>query len=622
LSAEAIAEGLIGAVAAARKANPNLWAEATCFGYNSSPWWLWHVNSVIGTFGDDAPVGRIPSPIYRESYTSARDYFNLQGAAMLPIPAGAQEVLGIIHQTPEPLTNDAVMTVMRGHQFLPLYVNPKFMTDGRWKTLGDLLKWARANAGTLDQTVPLLPRAWQTGKIPRFTDKDVMPREPYGYAHVRENVGLVALRNPWIAPQSYTLRLYGRTGFSSAAAGLSAVSLYSEPRIYGAGLKFGDVLEVPLAPYETAVLSIKSESPVGRPFQAIGDGLKRPSYVKIVKCDYRLRRVAFAGSQEWLGPDWTCLLGDVASAVQLTLDAKIDVAAPQAEMLILCEGKKPPAAPLGRVKVNGREVRVSTASSAAGWSATLLPTHEHWTFLRVPLVVGSSAIALDEFVGDDCTTISAWVWATKEPCREKLTDRRRTDWQSVPRITDGLPIRPTEDCLPQPELISLGGAAIIAPTELAGLPKKAAAVDRPVERIDGVFLDVLKPVSVTQGYGTLQKNRSVWEKPMTIAGRRFLRGLGTHAPSRIVYALDGKYRRFQSWAGADGATGPTIALEVWIDGEKKWESGNVTRDIPAIWVDLDVSGAKRLELVVGDCGDFAGYHANWAEARLLTGGGR
>ena len=67
----------------------------------------------------------------------------------------------------------------------------------------------------------------------------------------------------------------------------------------------------------------------------------------------------------------------------------------------------------GRVKVNGSEVQATTASSATGWSATLLPTHEHWTFLRIPLVSGSNAIALEEFVGDDCTTISAWIWATK-----------------------------------------------------------------------------------------------------------------------------------------------------------------------------------------------------------------
>lgn len=58
-SSEAIAEGLIAAVQAARQANPEVWIETTCFGYNPSPWWLFFVNSVIGTFGDDAPVGRV-----------------------------------------------------------------------------------------------------------------------------------------------------------------------------------------------------------------------------------------------------------------------------------------------------------------------------------------------------------------------------------------------------------------------------------------------------------------------------------------------------------------------------------------------------------------------------------
>jgi len=43
----------------------------------------------------------------------------------------------------------------------------------------------------------------------------------------------------------------------------------------------------------------------------------------------------------------------------------------------------------------------------------------------------------------------------------------------------------------------------------------------------------------------------------------------------------------------------------------------MTRDLPAAWVDLDVSGAKRLELIVGDAGDVNGDHADWAEARLL-----
>jgi len=58
-------------------------------------------------------------------------------------------------------------------------------------------------------------------------------------------------------------------------------------------------------------------------------------------------------------------------------------------------------------------------------------------------------------------------------------------------------------------------------------------------------------------------------------------------------------------------------FEVWVDGAKRWQSGLMTRESPPAWVDLDVSGAKRLELVVGDAGDFMADHADWAEARLL-----
>ena len=591
LSAEPIAEGLIRAVAAARRASPELWAEATCFGYNPSPWWLWHVNSVIGTYGDDAPVGRVPAPVYRESYTSARDYFNLQGAAWLPIPASAQEVLGLVHQSPDPFTNDGVMTVLRGHGFLPLYVNPKFMNDARWDALARLIRWARTNEGLLGQTVPLLPASWQAGRVPLFTDAGSMPREPYGYAHVRGNVGLIALRNPWVAPQSYSLNLDARLGFSSAAARLSAVSVYPEPRIYGEGLRSGSRLDVRLAPYETIVLSVRAR-PEGGPIPEASPAVR--SHVKVEACERQLERVEFPGDSKGLGPDWTCPLGEVKSAVHLKLHAKVEVNAPDAEMLVLLEGKAPPPPPVGRVKVNGREVRPDTASSAAGWSATLLPAHDHWTFQRVPLASGGNEVALDEFVGGDCDTISAWVWATK------------------PGGNASAP-----DSLPQPERISLDGAELLAPAELAALPKVTVTTERPIERIDGVFLDALEPVSVSQGWGTLQKNRSVWGKPMVIAGRRFLRGLGTHAPSRIVYDLGGKYRRFQTWAGADGATYPTATFELRVDGVKRWESGLMDRETPPAWVDLDVTAARQLELVVSPAGDFAADHADWAEARLL-----
>ena len=597
LSPEAIAEGMIAALAAARKANPNVWLESTCFGWNPSPWWLFHVNSVIGTFGDDAPVGRSPSPIYRETYTTARDYFNLQGASLLPIPINAQEVLGIIHQSAEPLMNDAVVTVMRGHMFLPLYVNPKFMNDARWDSLAGLLRWARNNAAILDQTTPLLPVAWQGGRVPRFSDDAAMPREPYGYSHVGNQngkpFGLVMLRNPWIAPQSYSMKLDESLGFPTDASDLTAVGLYPEPRVYGKQLKFGDTLDVALAPYETVVLALKAEAiPQDRDMPLASVAVR--SHLNVSSCTHQVQRVAFDGSGAPMGPDWTSRLGDAASGVRWTCNASVDVKSPQAELLILYEGKKPFTTPEGRLTVDGREVNLEAISSTTGWSATVMPPHEYWVFQRAPLTTGKHAVVLDNLVGDDFECVSAWVLAAKP---------------------GGVSTYP--NALPQPETISLDGVALFPKVDVAGLPAETVSIERPTDRIDGVFLDTLEPVSVSQGWGALQKNQSVWQKPMAIGGKRYQRGLGTHAPSTIVYSLDGKFRRFQSWAGADVNTSPTITFEVLVDGVKKWESGLMTRDSAAAWVDVDISGAKTLELRVGDAGDRSSDHADWAEARLM-----
>jgi hypothetical protein len=128
----------------------------------------------------------------------------------------------------------------------------------------------------------------------------------------------------------------------------------------------------------------------------------------------------------------------------------------------------------------------------------------------------------------------------------------------------------------------------------------------------------MEPVSAEQGWGVLRKNQSVWEKPLVIAGTRYARGLGTHAPSRIMFNLGGKYRRFQSWAGSDAATGPTVTFEVRVDGSTRWTSNLMQRSDPAQWVDVDVAAANTLELLVGDGGNgIAADHADWAEARLL-----
>ena len=594
LSADAIAEGMIDIFRSLRQVQPEIWLRPTCFGLNPSPWWLFYTNSVIGAFGDDAPYGRVPSPVHRESYTTARDYFNLQGAWWSPVPLAAEEVLGICHQTDEPFLNDAVMVVMRGHSYLPLYLNPqeKYMDDRRWSMLSSLLSWSREQYASLANPQPLLPSAWQENRAPRFSNDAVMPRQPYGYAHGHNGRGLVVLRNPWIAPASYALPLDETCGVATGAAGLAVVSLYPEARRYEHGRKYGDVLDIRLAPYETLLLSIfpgESSEEIPEASSVLGAGLE------VVMGVGHVRKVEFQADMPAYGLDWTCPLGEARAAIHVVFEGTVHVAAPAARIVIIVEGKRSPDVALRCLQIDGTDVSAEIQASDDAWAASTIPAREHWTVAQFPLHKGVNRVLLDLLASDHCAGVSAWVWAT--------------------RPGDTGPCRP--DSLPEPELVTLGAAALVAPADITLLPQ-AVSMQRFVERIDGVFLDALDPVVSQQGWGTLQRNKSVWEKPLSIAGKRYLRGIGVSSQAKIEYSLDGRYRQFQAWVGADGATSPSVTFEVKVDGRTVWQSGLMLRDTPAKRVDVNVAGASRLELLVGDGGDgITSDHADWADARLL-----
>jgi hypothetical protein len=135
-----------------------------------------------------------------------------------------------------------------------------------------------------------------------------------------------------------------------------------------------------------------------------------------------------------------------------------------------------------------------------------------------------------------------------------------------------------------------------------------------------IWLDEAAPDECTQDWGTLQTRQSVWEKPMIVAGRKFERGLGTHANGRIVYELDGgRFKTFRALVGRDEHAGDgRIVFEVWLDGKRLFESGPMTNASPAQVIEVEISGGTVLELRTLDGSDgISGDHGNWADARLL-----
>ena len=70
------------------------------------------------------------------------------------------------------------------------------------------------------------------------------------------------------------------------------------------------------------------------------------------------------------------------------------------------------------------------------------------------------------------------------------------------------------------------------------------------------FLSDLSPVSNIQGWKTLGLDKSVSGEPLSVDNKKFTKGLGSHANSRVIYNLAGAYTGFNCLVGIDDNSGP------------------------------------------------------------------
>jgi alpha-galactosidase len=136
-----------------------------------------------------------------------------------------------------------------------------------------------------------------------------------------------------------------------------------------------------------------------------------------------------------------------------------------------------------------------------------------------------------------------------------------------------------------------------------------------------VWLDQLDLRSATQGWGEPHRNKSVDGHPLTIGGKEFARGFGTHAESILHIKLDGGAQKFSAMVGVDDDVNNNAASSVEFlligDGKELWKSGTMLAGQAARGCDVDVSGVKTLTLKVSDGGDGADWdHADWADAKF------
>jgi len=145
----------------------------------------------------------------------------------------------------------------------------------------------------------------------------------------------------------------------------------------------------------------------------------------------------------------------------------------------------------------------------------------------------------------------------------------------------------------------------------------AASQDNPPA--DTIWLSTLDVSRVEQGWGQAHSNRSVDNRRLTIAGKIFQRGIGTHANSNIPLQLDGNAVEMSGWVGLDDETAGrgSVIFQIQADGKVIWNSGLMRPRDAAKAFTLDVKGVKSLVLLATDGGDGFDYdHADWADLKI------
>ena len=156
-------------------------------------------------------------------------------------------------------------------------------------------------------------------------------------------------------------------------------------------------------------------------------------------------------------------------------------------------------------------------------------------------------------------------------------------------------------------------------------------VNLPQKGKDGAEIIPLSSLNVGKascGWGKNTKNKSVGNKPLTMGGKTYVSGVGTHAPSEMVIKLNGSVTRFCSYIGIDDEVDADAnkrhagiaRYRVYLkgeDGEKVLQKEGTIRydDKEPAFVDIDCNGWKYLILeTIANEGGNDSDHADWANA--------
>jgi Gpi18-like mannosyltransferase len=127
-----------------------------------------------------------------------------------------------------------------------------------------------------------------------------------------------------------------------------------------------------------------------------------------------------------------------------------------------------------------------------------------------------------------------------------------------------------------------------------------------------ILLYHCKTISLKQGFKTPQIGFSVDGKNLSVGGRQFLTGIGSHAPSSLVFEVPPLAETLSIGVGVDDeAEQGNVIFRIFVDEKMVWESRPVRGGKTAQFVSVSLQEAKLLRLETDTNGPDFYDHADW-----------
>ncbi|GLH72763.1 hypothetical protein GETHLI_12650 [Geothrix limicola] len=122
--------------------------------------------------------------------------------------------------------------------------------------------------------------------------------------------------------------------------------------------------------------------------------------------------------------------------------------------------------------------------------------------------------------------------------------------------------------------------------------------------------------SATAAYSTMIKDKTVNGTAITLGGTTYTRGIDAPSPSKVVYNVGGVYQAFSALCGLDGSDTGTVTFVVQADGVEVYRSAPFSNGMAPMPVNVDITGAQTLTLIVENSTVNNSPKADWADAKL------